>query len=64
MIPAVRHTLDFDRVNTLPRRLLAQSDAEAWAEALTPVIAVPGSGARLRPWQAYALAEAADDTDR
>jgi type III restriction/modification enzyme restriction subunit len=61
MIPEVRHTVEFERVAALPRRLLTQADAEAWAAALTPILACPGSRAALRPVQAYALAEAAEN---
>jgi hypothetical protein len=58
--PSVQHTIDFDRVAALPRRVPTLDDAEAWAEALTPSFAVSGSSARLRPWQGFSLAEALD----
>jgi hypothetical protein len=53
--------VDFERIANLPRRHLSQDDAAAWAAALTPILASPGSSATLRPWQAYALAEAAEN---
>lgn len=56
----VRYTQDFERVNSLPRRLLSRVDAEAFADAISEWLAVPGSGARLFPWQAYAMVEAAE----
>lgn len=59
--PSVQHSIDFDRIAALPRRVPTLDDAEAWAEALTPSFAIPGSSARLRPWQAFSLAESLDD---
>lgn len=60
MIPTVRHTKDFERVRDLPRRVPSEVDAKAWAAVLTEEYAIPGSGAALRPWQAYSLAEVAE----
>lgn len=53
----VRRTLDFRRIEALPRRKLTLADAQVWADVLTEELAIPGSGARLRPWQAMSLAE-------
>ena len=59
MNPAVAKTADLDRIRALPRRKLDQLDAETWADVLTESLAERGSTARLRPWQAFALAEVA-----
>lgn len=57
--PSVAHTTDFDRIVELPRRVPTDEDAEAWAAVLSADLREPGAIATLRPWQAYALAEAA-----
>jgi hypothetical protein len=57
MLPAVRHTQEFERIAALPRRRVDPKDAEAWADVLTQEYACRGSGAKLRPWQAFSLAE-------
>jgi len=54
---SVSRTVEYERIAALPRRVVSLSEAEGWADALTPLLALPGSGARLRPWQAYALHE-------
>jgi len=56
---AVARTTEFERIAALPRRKLRQVDAVAWATVLTPKFreADAPSSARLRPWQAFALAE-------
>lgn len=61
----VRRTVDFDRIAALPRRVVSMTDAEAWADALTPELAAR-PGVRLLPAQALALAEgcALDDAPR
>jgi hypothetical protein len=56
-LPSVPHSLDFDRIAALPRRVVDKRDAEEWSRILTPLLAVPGSGVSLLPWQAFALAE-------
>lgn len=53
----VAHTREFERVRDLPRRVITRELAEEWAAFLTPRFALR-SDARLRPWQAIALAEA------
>ena len=58
--PAVRHTVDFNRVANLPRRRLDPVDAKAWAHVLTPLLVADGSGESLRPWQAMSLVEIAE----
>lgn len=58
---SVRRTAEFVRVDHLPRRELTQKGAEAWAEALTPRLLRDGARGSLRPWQAYSLAEAAEN---
>lgn len=57
--PAVALTADFQRICDLPRRVIAEEDAIAWAAVLSADLREPGATAELRPWQAYALAEAA-----
>lgn len=52
---------EFERVSALPRRKLTREDADVWSEVLTPEFACAGSGSILRPWQALALAEAAEN---
>lgn len=54
----VSRTKDFQRIEALPRREVRRDEAEKWAALLTPIFALPGADVRLRPWQAYALAEA------
>lgn len=58
--PSVRHTVDFDRVAGLPRRVLDADDADAWAAVYTEQLRAPGSRAALRRWQGLCLAEAAE----
>jgi hypothetical protein len=53
---AIRRTDEFRRVSALPRRQLSLATAEAWAAALTPMLALDNS-VSLRPWQAQCLAE-------
>lgn len=57
-MPAVAHTLEFDRVASLPRRRLTQAIAEAAVGPMTERFLCPGASARLLPWQAYSIAEA------
>jgi len=57
---AVAHTAEFERIAALPRRHVEAAKAAVWATVLTEAYARPGRGARLRPWQALALAEAAE----
>lgn len=55
---AVKHTVDFDRVAALPRRVISRGVAAAWARDFTREFARrPGVG--LRDWQGLALAEVA-----
>jgi hypothetical protein len=56
---AVAHTVEFERVAALPRRVLTLNGAREWADYLTPLFALR-DGAVLRPWQAQCLAEAVD----
>lgn len=58
--PAVQRTQELDRIQRLPRRVICERDAEAWAHVYTQRLRLPGSRARLRPWQGYCLAEAAE----
>ena len=58
---AVQRTVEFERVAALPRRQLSQRDADAWAHALTPELLCRGASGALRPWQAYSLAECAEN---
>lgn len=58
---AVQRTAEFERIASLPRRPLMQEDADAWAAALTPDLLCRGAKGVLRPWQAYGLAEAAEN---
>jgi hypothetical protein len=60
MRPEVKHTTDFDRIVNLPRRVLRQVDADAWAAALTPELALTAR-AQLRPWQALSIAEVVEN---
>jgi hypothetical protein len=60
MRPSVRHTIDFDRIMALPRRVPRQVEADAWSVVLTPELRLPWSDAVIRPWQAYAAVEIAD----
>ena len=59
--PAVLHTVDFDRVNALPRRRLTQADAEEAAAVLVDELRQPGATCTLRAWQGAALAEVAQN---
>lgn len=59
--PEVRDSEEFRRVRDGARRKLTQADADAWAEALTPEVLQPGARARLRPWQAAAIAEVVEN---
>jgi hypothetical protein len=58
--PSVRHTVDFDRVAGLPRRVLGADTADAWAAVYTDTLRAPGSRAELRRWQGMCFAEAAE----
>jgi hypothetical protein len=58
-MPEVRDTTEYRRICDLPRRKLNERDAAAWAAVLTKELRRPGSTAELRPWQGFALAEAA-----
>lgn len=60
-LPAVERTLEFERIEALPRRTLRKIEAEAWSDAYTPELAIPRKGGRLRPWQAMGIAEAIDN---
>lgn len=60
MRTCVRHTVDFDRIMALPRRVPSQRDADAWSVAYTPELRLPWSKAVVRPWQAFSIAEIAD----
>lgn len=53
----VAYTEDFERIVNLPRRRLSIETAKAWAEFLTPKLALQPDVA-LRPWQAQSLADA------
>lgn len=55
--PAVEHTVDFARIEALPRRTLTQADADRWASILTEELRVPGARVSLLPWQAMSLFE-------
>ena len=59
--PSVPHTVDFDRVVALPRRVPTMTEAEHWARAYTPVLRAGGApaGTALRPWQGYSIHEIA-----
>jgi hypothetical protein len=59
--PEIQRTHDFERIQALPRRSLSEQEAQQWADLLTPELTCPGSGAKLRPWQALALAEAVEN---
>ena len=56
---SVAHTHEFDRIAALPRRTLSIDTACAWANEITPVFALTPE-AKLRPWQAQALADAVE----
>jgi len=56
---AVEHTVEYERVRDLPRRVLSIETAREWAEYLTSVFSLR-AGAELRPWQSAAIAEAVD----
>ncbi len=53
-----RPTLEFHRVQALPRRTLTDAFARQCAAELTPLMRVRGSLAQLMPWQAAAVVEA------
>lgn len=57
----VVRTVEFARIEALPRRVPDYLDAIAWAEVLTEMFAVPRAGGCLRPWQAFSLAEFAQN---
>jgi hypothetical protein len=59
--PSVQHTVDFNRVRDLPRRVLNESDADAWAEVFTDQLRAKGSKAVLRRWQGQCFAEAVEN---
>jgi len=56
---AVAHTIEFDRIASLPRRRVDATIAAQWATALDPIFALRAD-AHLRPWQAFALVEAVE----
>ena len=58
--PSVNHTVEYNRVAALPRRVLNEADANAWAGVFTDELRAPGSRAKLRTWQGQCFAEAAD----
>lgn len=58
--PSVQHTVEFNRVAGLPRRVLNEADADAWAEVFTDQLRAPGSSATLRRWQGQVFAEAVE----
>lgn len=60
MIEVLR-TRDFDRIVALPRRTITRERAQEYAAQLTPLLALPGAGAKLFPWQAFAIAECVDN---
>lgn len=58
--PSVQYSVDFERVETLERRVLNEEDADCWAAVYTDVLRAPGSRAELRRWQGPCFAEAVD----
>jgi hypothetical protein len=54
-------TVCLRRIAELPRRKLSEGEAVTWADALTEEFRAPGSLERLRPMQAMALVEAAQN---
>ncbi len=58
--PIIKHTVDLDRVNALPRRVLDEGVATMWADYYSDEYALRPS-ARLRQWQAQCLAEAVEN---
>lgn len=58
--PSLRRTVELERIEALPRRVLTLADAQAWADVLTPVLRLPESRAQLRPPQGALLAELAE----
>lgn len=56
----VARTEELDRIEALPRRKVDADDAKIWSRVLTPEFLRPGASGALLPWQAYALAEAAE----
>lgn len=59
--PAVRHSVEFERVAALPRRALNEADATMWALVWSDLLRAPGSRAELRRWQGQAIAEAVEN---
>ena len=57
----VQATAEFRRVQDLPRRKVSKADAEIWADVLTPSLRTPRGEMKLKPWQALALAEIAEE---
>src|SRR5688572_33494330 len=60
----VTRSSDLDRVLALPRRTLTEADAEALVDEVTDVFITPlgrREGARLKPWQAAAIVEIANN---
>ncbi len=55
--PAVRLTVDFQRIAALPRRVLDADTADCWAEVFAEQLRAPGSRAAVRRWQGQCLAE-------
>jgi hypothetical protein len=68
--PSVQHTVEFNRIRDLPRRVLDESDADAWAEVFTDQLLAKGARERalvaglpppsLRRWQGQCFAEAVE----
>lgn len=56
-MPQVRRTAEFERVEGLPRRVLNEAHAAAWAAELDKDLRLPGGTMRLGPWQGFSLAE-------
>lgn len=59
--PEVAHTIEFSRIEALPRRVLDPIDASHWAEVFTEQLRAPGSTAELRRWQGQCFAEAVEN---
>lgn len=57
MTPEVALTTEFQRIAAMPRRRLTLAQAREWAAFLTPIYALSPE-AKLRPWQAQAIADA------
>lgn len=58
---SVPHSLDFERIATLPRRLINKADAARWAQVFTAEFRAPGGTRALKPWQGQALYEALEN---